>query len=229
MRPGQPSIVLVSFLVLLGTGPSRAGIKENLDLPFDAIGDDIDDLPIESIVFYGMSLEGDGFFYAIDKSSSMAQGELDRARAEVRRNIAEFSSVVEFGIVFFDRQVLKFPANGRPAQATEAMKQAAAAFIDSVHWGHGSCCRQGLLAALEIAHHARAHRKVLVYLGDGGGTCESGTSEAQYLDTTLATVTSRNYERVKIHTIGVLDVSDLGETFLRRLAAANGGSYRRIP
>jgi hypothetical protein len=37
-----------------------------------------------------------------------------------------------------------------------------------------------------------------------------------------------NYQRIRIHTIGVLDVTQLGEEFLRKLAAGSGGTYTRI-
>jgi len=80
---------------------------------------------------------------------------------------------------------------------------------------------------MKMASQARSARKVIVYLSDGGGTC-MGADEAAYLKQTLAKVTAQNYQRIRIHTIGVLDLSPLGEDFMRKLASANGGTYTRI-
>lgn len=63
----------------LGSG----GLKENLDLPLDAIGEagEEEDAP-EVVNFYGQTLEGDGFFYAVDRSGSMQDsGELRASEA----------------------------------------------------------------------------------------------------------------------------------------------------
>jgi hypothetical protein len=222
-------VPLASFAVLLAAGVARGRDKENLDLPFDALGEDVDDDPAPEVVsFLGTRLEGDGFFYVIDRSTTMHDsGELGRAKSEVKKNIVEFSSRVEFGIVFFDAGILKFPASGQPAEATPPMKQAAGAFVDSVAPGAGTCGMQALITALQLANRARSHRKVIVYLSDGGGTCR-GADENQYLEKTIATVTAQNYQRVKINTILVLNPSGGGEAFMRRLAAANGGTYTRL-
>src|SRR5881296_3444472 len=99
-----PSFLFLSSLLLStqelkaqsigsGAGGSGAGTKENLDLPFNALGaaEDEEDAP-EVVTFYGQQLEGDGFFYVIDHSLSMTEsGELIIAKREVVRNISEFS------------------------------------------------------------------------------------------------------------------------------------------
>jgi hypothetical protein len=66
-----------------------------------------------------------------------------------------------------------------------------------------------------------------VYLSDGGGHC-MGADEAQYLNKVLSTVASINFQRIKINTIGVLNLSALGEQFMRKLATMNGGTYTKI-
>jgi Mg-chelatase subunit ChlD len=217
------------FLLLSSTGPAWPQVKENLDLPFDALGEEEEDEDAPEIVnFYSTNLEGDGFFYVVDRSGSMVDsGELQRAKQELNKNISEFSNRVEFGIIFFATETVKFPSSGLPAQATEAMKQAAKSFVNSQDRARGSCCMTGMLEGLRLANRGKARRKVLVYLGDGGGTC-GGTNEAQYLEKALSTITGQNHQRIRINTIGVVDVSSIGDNFLRRLAAANGGSYTRI-
>ena len=221
--------MLALFVALSGSVPAQAQVKENLDLPFDALGEDEDEEDAPEVVnFYNTNLEGDGFFYVVDRSGSMVDsGELQRAKQELNKNISEFSNRVEFGIIFFATETVKFPSNGQPAQASEAMKQAAKSFVNSQDRAHGSCCMTGLMAGLQLANRSKARRKVLVYLGDGGGTC-GGADEAQYLQRTLSTITAQNYQRMRINTIGVVDVSSIGDSFLRRLAASNGGTYTRI-
>jgi hypothetical protein len=207
-----------------------AATKENLDLPFDAIGDseEEEDAP-EIVTIYGQQMEGDGIFYVIDKSWTMQdEGELDIAKREVIRNIQEFSARVQFAIVFFDAQVTKYPSSGMPAEANPGMKSAAISFVQSSVWvRYGSCCQAGLAQGLRFANMATSKRKVMVYVGDGGGTCQ-GAVEATYLRQTLGAITSQNYQRVQINCIGVLRPSALGVDFMKRLSATNGGTYTQI-
>ena len=205
-------------------------LKANLDLPFDAglLNDDGEDEDSpEIITFYSQQYEGDGIFYCIDHSGSMSSGELPIAKREVIKNIREFSSRVQFGIVFFDRNMIKFPSGGRPAEANPATKASAIAWVNAVPNGGGSCCQQGLVQALKYANISSASRKVVVYVGDGGGTCNGG-NETNYLAQTLAVVKSQNFQRAQINAVGVVDVNNQRETFLRSLANSNGGTYVKI-
>lgn len=220
--------ILLVLWSLFGQDLSAAPVKENLDLPFDAAGEtgEDEDAP-EVVVFYGQQFEGDGIFYVIDKSYSMRDsGELAIAQREVTRNIQEFSDRVQFGLVFFDSNVVKFPANGQPAEASPGLKSAACSFVMSVVGASGSCCQKGLGEGLKMANLATPKRKTLIYVGDGGGTC--GGDEAAYLKAALAQVTAQNYQRIQINCIGVLQPSTLGVDFMKKLAAMNGGTYTRI-
>jgi hypothetical protein len=234
------SLSLVAFLVsvcVLLLSPSSlkaqavggAGIKENLDLPFDALGqaEDEEDAP-EIVTFYGQQLEGDGFFYVIDRSSTMQNaGELDRAKKEVVKNISEFSDRVQFGVVFFDADVRKFPSSGQPADANPGMKQSGTNFVQSTPGGSGTCCQKAISAILQMANQATSKRKVIVYLSDGGGTCNGG-DEPSYLRQTVTLATSQNYQRIPINTIGVIELGQVQEAFMKQLASSNGGTYTRI-
>ncbi len=227
-----------AWVLFLGCPPNAvaqelagtAATKENLDLPFDAVGDseEEEDAP-EIVTFYGQQMEGDGIFYVIDKSWTMNDsGELDIAKREVIRNVQEFSARVQFAIVFFDANVSKYPSSGMPAEANPGMKASAVSFLQSTVWTtYGSCCQQGLSQGLRFANMATSKRKVMVYVGDGGGTCQ-GADEATYLRQTLGAITSQNYQRVQINCIGVLNPSALGMDFMKRLSATNGGTYTRI-
>ena len=204
--------------------------KANLDLPFDADageGEEDEDAP-EIIQFYGQTFEGDGTFVAIDRSGSMQNsGELDIAKREVTRMITEFSDKAYFGIVFFDKQILKYPTSGRAAKANPSMKAGAISWVQTVAGGVGSCCQEGLIAALTFANSAPAKRKVVVYVGDGGGTCK-GQNEQTYLTSTLAAFKGANFQRAQCNAIGVLEVGASQERFLRSLASSNGGSYTKV-
>ncbi len=209
---------------------SRGAIKSNLDLPLDAgpPSDDADDDVPEVITFYSQNYETDGIFYVIDRSGTMQDTcELDIAKREVSRNIAQFSDRVQFGVVFFDRGLLKFPASGRPADADSYMKSAGFNWVQSVHGGAGSCCREGILAALQYANVSSARRKVIVYVGDGGGTC-AGANEESYLEQTLAIVKTQNFQRTQINAIGLLPIGQIQAEFLSRLTAQNDGTFIRI-
>lgn len=240
MRTLARSLGLAAFCVALigistdvfaqGIG-GAVGLKENLDLPFDAAGDNEseEDAP-EVVIFYGQQLEGDGFFYTVDKSGSMQDsGELPRAKQEIARNISEFSNRTQFAIVFFDSQLQRFPSGGRPVEANASMKAAAIGWVTGIPGGSGSCCQAGILAALNFANMASAKRKVVVYVGDGGGTCGGG-NEQQYLDQTIQAVGTANYQRAQINTVGVLMGADrqMQERFLQNLARQHGGTYKRI-
>ena len=207
------------------------GLKPNLDLPFDAglFNDDTEDEDApEIITFYSQQFEGDGIFYAIDRSGSMQNsGELDIAKREVSKNIREFSNRVQFGVVFFDRGIAKFPSGGRPTEANSAMKAAGLNWLQSIPGGGGSCVQQGLIEALKFANTSSASRKVVVYVGDGGGTC-NGANEQTYLNQTLSVVKSQNYQRAQVNAVGVLQIGNIQDNFLRSLASGNGGTYTKI-
>ena len=204
-------------------------LKANLDLPFDAgllTGDGEDEDAPEIITFYSQQYEGDGIFYTIDRSGSMQnQGELAIAKREVIRNIMEFSDRVQFGIVFFDRGITKFPANGRAADATSSMKASGMNWLQSVPGGGGSCCQQGLIEALKYSNTSSARRKVVIYVGDGGGQC-NGANEDTYISQTLSVVKAQNFQRAQVNSIGVMMQGRVRqEQFLKTLARMNGGTY----
>lgn len=211
----------------LGSG---GGLKENLDLPYDAGGQEEEDEDAPEVIqFYGQLYEGDGIFYTIDRSGSMQDsGELQIAKREVTKNVSEFSNRVQFGIVFFDRDVRKHPQSGSPAQADSSEKQRAIAFVNNMGGGSGSCCQQGIIAALQYANKATVQRKTVIYVGDGGGTC-NGANEDEYLNQTLAAVKGQNHDHAQVNTIGVLmSGRDKQREFLQKLARMNNGTYTEI-
>ena len=182
--------------------------------------------PRQVITFYSQRYESDGFFYAIDRSEKMQDsGELERAKTEMINNIKEFRPDVEFGIVFFDRGIKKFPSAGRPTLANDAMKAAAINWIQSVPGGTGSCCQQGLIEAQKYAMVARTSRhRTVMFVGNAGVDCQ-GADEESYLDQTLEFIKSQKSQRQQFNVIGVGEIGTTQENFLKSLASMNGGTY----
>jgi hypothetical protein len=222
------AVFLLSALFRGGPAPAA---------PFPACGEDgtEDALDCEeyeicrfAFTFYTQSFAADGVFFVVDRSASMqTSGELPRVKQQILSFIEGALPETRFGIVFFDAGVLMFPASGTAAEATPEMKDSASAFVSSVPGGSGSCVKSGLLAAVDFARSTGARRNLIIYVGDGGGTCQ-GADEAAYLDQTLEAVTSANGGAARIHTIAVLALSTIGERFLMDLASRNGGTFTMI-
>ena len=113
-----------------------------------------------------------------------------------------------------------------------AMESPGIGWVNGVRGGGGSCCQKGLLAALDFARFSSAVRKVVVYVGDGGGTgpCGGAGDEQAYLNATLGIVRGRNSTgNIQVNAIGVLMTGrNMQEQFLRTLTSQNSGTYRRV-
>jgi uncharacterized protein with von Willebrand factor type A (vWA) domain len=229
---------LLALAAIVGFYPGSTGVfaqegsgggmatKENLDLPFDALGDsqDEEEAP-EVIVFWGQQYEANFVCFCADKSSSMAGEPWKKLQREVIKNITQFSDKVQFGIVLFDANVTKFPTNGKPADASPAMKAGAMAYVMSTQTGHGTCSKPALKACLQFANQSSAKEKIIIYLSDGHNTC-NGADEASYTQQLLAEVAATNTQHVKINTLCFGGNPD--ENFMRTLATQNNGKCSRI-
>ncbi len=206
-----------------------AGSKENLDLPFDSVGtsEDEEDAP-EIVIFYGQQFEGDGIFFCCDHSSSMTGPKLSRLKQEVTKNLTQFNEKTQFGIVFFDINMVCFPSSGRPTDASPSMKAAGISFTMSLQAGMGTCGKAALLKVLNMANQSSAKRKVILFLSDGEMSCDG--QGANYPQSTLAETTAHNTQRVKINTIclGPADMGAAGPKFMQDLARQNNGQYSRV-
>lgn len=178
---------------------------------------------------YGQTIDADGIFLVMDRSASMQDsGELQIMKREAIKLTLYFSPDVQFGIIFFDSGIQKFPASEQPARADDpGTVLSARAFTLSVSGGHGTCPHAALDEAIQFAGASTASKDVVIYISDGGGTCP-GSEEAQYLAATLKEVAQANAGKAIINTIGVLDIPPLNEKFLKDLAGQNGGTYTRI-
>lgn len=222
------AVFLLSALFRGGPAPAAPFPACGEDPTEDALGCEAYEVCRFAFTFYGQPFAAGGVFFVVDKSGSMQDsGELQRAKQEILRFIEGAPPGNRFGIVFFDAGVTRFPASGTAAEATPEMKEAASAFVSSVPGGSGSCVQSGLVAAVDFARGSEARRNAIIYVGDGGGTCQ-GADESAYLTRTLVAVTAANAGTARLHAIGVLDITSVGERFLRDLASRNGGAFTRI-
>jgi hypothetical protein len=227
------AVRLLTHLFLGGLPPQEPFPQCGRDVTLDNIECNVFDpcLPDpgpQVVTFYGQVFEAEGVFYVVDKSWTMVDsGELFIAKREIALSINDLPAGVQFGIVAFDSSISLFPPSGVPATADADTKDGAMRYVQAVKEGTGSCPHLGLATGLRFAHQSKSKKKVLIYVGDGGGTCQ-GADEATYLRQTLNAITAMNIESVPIHCFGVLDPSALGADFMERLAEANGGMYARI-
>ena len=148
--------------------------------------------------------------FVVDRSESMQNlGELDFAKSEAIRRIQSFPEDYEFAVISFDRNFIRYPEDGTLVRATQEEKLAAADWIDKVFAGSPRTCpEEALSAALTTLRQSAAVGKRIVYLGDGGATCDGRSQQATWADT-LETVAAQNTEGVIIHAVAI-------ETFMMR-------------
>ncbi len=224
------AFVLFTLLLFFSANVSAQGglSKENLDLPYDALSlaEEDEDAP-EVVIFYGQNYEGDGVFFCLDRSGSTANGELKIEKRETIRSITEFSARVQFGIVFYDAGVKKYPSTGRPLTASVGAKGGAISWLTNLRSGSGTCPGKGLMECLNYVSFSSAKRNVIIWLGDGCTTCPGGSGN--YSQKTLTQVKSRNFKRAQINAIAVGGNGEVCESFPKSLAAQNNGTYKRVP
>ncbi|MBI4606312.1 MAG: hypothetical protein HY721_30475 [Planctomycetes bacterium] len=223
------SVAVLGYLFLRGPAPPAPFPRCGPDPTEDALDCGSYEGCGSAFTLFGLPFEARGAFFVIDRSGSMMDsGELALAKKGVVEAIQAFPESMVFGIVFADSNVAKFPASGQPAEATESMRAAAVAFVQSVGGGSGSCDRPALLTALQFAKLSRSRDDAVLYLTDGGGTCQ-GADEAQYLNQTLKDVTAANQGIARIHSLQIGQTGARNANYLRDLAEQNGGEYHVVP
>jgi Mg-chelatase subunit ChlD len=229
---GPLLLVVPLFLLFFLARPSASSEKENLDLPFDAIGEtEEEELAPEIVVFYGAVYEADGLFFALDESGSMDyQGRWELQTREILRTISEMSDRAEFGVVFYATGVSAF--RDAPVTATEGSKQAAKAWVQSRHPQGDTCLAEGTVRALQIAAKSKAkHRSVIVTSDGKPDICSTGQGATgdQLGGLIQKTLQANPGRRIKVHTIWVGEVNDpVPMEFMKRLATAHGGTFRAV-
>jgi len=186
--------------------------KSPLDLPSGRGADrDGDDDPVVVITFYGASFEGDGFFWCLDKSGSMA-GEMQTLKIETTQSIAQISSQAEFGLVAFSSNTVLWSAE--PRKASFGNKSAATEWVNGLTAGGGSCLGPAGVQTCQLAHQSTKRRRQMLFLGDRVPSCGGDP---------IGEITGANYERIPLHTSLHLGLGRRCSVF-----PAAGASERRV-
>lgn len=221
-------VYLLRFLFLGGPMPPSPFPTCSPDPSEDGLGCAGYPACILSSVVDGLLTTADGIFFVADRSPPVTYKDFPLIKKAIQGVLERASADVLFGIIFFDSNVLLFPASRKPASAGDPdMKASAIQWVQSVSGGNGTCPQKGLLAALDFVDASSAKENVIIYMSDGAGTCGNG-DEVTYLKQTLDLVTARNAGRARIDTIGVPTGGPVQEKYLQDLAAQNGGTYTKV-
>lgn len=177
--------------------------------------------------FSGAKGEAYNVVYMIDRSGSMVAG-FDQVRRELLKSIDSLDSRQYFHVVFFGgRRPIENPPR-KLVRATEANKQAAKAFIETVASSGVTQPIPAINRAFDVLRKARKSRpgKIIYLLTDGDFTGEMRFTDNEAV---LAAIRSRNADReVVIHTLLYGQRSAEGEKVLKTIAEENGGKYRFV-
>ena len=214
---------------LLGSGP----LKENLDLPYNAVGeggDDDEDAP-EIVLFYGQSYEASAVVFALDESGSMRdQGRWQLQTREVVRSIMELGKNAEFGVVYYGSRVSAFRERLLPA--TTDAKGAGITWVRARNPAGDTCIAEGVVKALQIVRKSGNKYKAVIVTSDGRpDVCATGDLATPREIPILyqKTLDANPGRSVRVHTIFVGRGTDRqAMDFLRRLAQIHGGTFRAV-
>lgn len=173
----------------------------------------------EGIPFFGVRAHGSRIVYVVDRSGSMANNNaLGAAKVELMASMAALEKSNQFQIIFYNLTPAKMPigeGTGRLPFATDTNKALAERFIRGISADSGTDHMPALKLALGLDPDE------LFLLTDA--------DEPKMRPGDLREVARRNGGRTRIHAIEFGTGPSLGEeTFLKRLARQNDGSYAYV-
>lgn len=176
----------------------------------------------EEAVFFGARSQGNRFVFVVDNSSSMKGGRLDQAVAELRRTVDALTPRQAFFVIFVSDQTypMFYP---QPAldlvPATGPNRARLALWLPNAMLASGR--NRELIKAMDLAASLRPDVVYLLWDGD-----------LRYSDRVRAEVmlhlTQPNQWSFPIHTLGMGALSLDAEQNLAAIAAAHGGTFRRV-
>jgi hypothetical protein len=175
-----------------------------------------------SLTFFGTKSSGNRFVFVVDNSSSMKDGRLEAAIAELSRSVDAMGRRQAFYVIFVSDQPypLFYP---QPAPnlilATPENKQLLGEWLGKVRLASGK--NRELIKAVDMAAALRPDSVFLLWDAD------LKYSEAVRRDV-LNHLTSPQPWNFTIHTLGMGALSPESEQNLADIAQAHGGTYRRI-
>jgi hypothetical protein len=159
---------MIGLLLLLATIASSLSAKEpakkkaaaqpSPDKQFDGLGFTL--APPEGGIgrtsLFGLTGEGYKFVYVIDRSGSMggqSTQALRTAKAELIRSFKRLDRVHQFQIIFYNERPVVFNPTGTPGRlafATDANKERAVRFLDTISANGGTAHEDALRAAIRL-------------------------------------------------------------------------------
>ena len=169
--------------------------------------------------YYGMPIFAERLVFVLDISGSMQGGRMVAAQRELIRAIEGLPSYAHFGVVVFNGNVDRWQRDLVPADARH--KRSAVLYVERQSPAGNTASSDALATALTYDTEA------IYFLSDGAPT--SGKILAP-VDIVQAVTAANHVRRISIYTIGIAPGFSGSPTdeFLRTLAEANLGSYRRV-
>jgi hypothetical protein len=172
-------------------------------------------------VFFGARSQGDRFVFVVDNSSSMKDGRLEAAIAELIRCVDALSPRQAFYVIFVSDQIypLFYPqAASDLLFATPPNKQRLAEWLPRAATASGK--NRELIKAMDMAARLRPH--AVFFLWDGR------MDHAGVRQEVMTHMTRPNQWSFPIHTLGMGVDSLDSEYNLSAIAQASGGTFRRV-
>jgi hypothetical protein len=172
-------------------------------------------------VFFGARSQGDRFVFVVDNSSSMKDGRLEAAIAELIRSIEAMSPRQAFYVIFVsDRIYPMFYPQAAPdlLLATPPNKKRLAEWLPRAATASGK--NRELVKAMDMAARLRPHS--VFFLWDGR------MDHAGVRQEVMTHLTRPNQWNFPIHTLGMGVDSLDSEYNLAAIAQASGGTFRRV-
>lgn len=193
-----------------------------LDLPAGhAVKEDDDEDEAESIIFDGQEYEGEGFFWCLDASGSMAtNGRMDVLKHEVSTAVQSLSRRAEFSLVSFNQNFTEWSPT--PRRATADAKAAAVQWIEELVPISWTCLAPAGVRTLAISQSSRKRGKIVLVVGDGQPMCDGSDTS----DLCLSAFQAANWERTPVHTLFI--GSGTGALFMQELARQNQGHFVHV-
>ena len=219
------TLALVPLITSLIVADHGLTARTPLDLPNGGEGIEVDEKEgLEPLTFYGNEFEGDGFFFCLDKSGSMANdSRLDTLKSEVVKALDSLTSKSEFGIVAFSTGWISWDT--RPKRAQPDIVDDAKNWVNQLNAAGQTHLAPAGVETIRLSSLSRKKHKHIIVLSDGlpngPGALDSAITD------TINAITLANWERTPIHTIYIGD-NQIGKNFMQTLALMNSGTFTQV-